>query len=65
MEAQIMDIPKSLLTELKLYLRMQTENNDAEAQYLLYRLDQLEESQEQQVETAKLVVPQQGEELRC
>lgn len=60
-----MDIPKSLFEELKIYLMMQTENNDAEAQYLLYRLDQLEEPQEERIETAKLTVPPAGEELRC
>jgi hypothetical protein len=65
LEVKLMDIPQNLLKELKLYLMMQTENNDAEAQYLLYRLDQLEEPQEERIEAAKLVVPPIGEELKC
>lgn len=60
-----MDISQSLLKELKLYLMVQTEKNDAEAQYLLYRLEQLEETPEEAIETAKLVVPPMGEEMGC
>ncbi|MBP0017800.1 MAG: hypothetical protein J7647_09610 [Cyanobacteria bacterium SBLK] len=60
-----MDIPDSLLEELRIYLMMQTETNDAEAQYLLYRLDQLKETREEPIETAKLIVPPLGEELQC
>ncbi|WP_204105386.1 MULTISPECIES: hypothetical protein [Spirulina sp. CCY15215] len=60
-----MDISQSLLKELKLYLMVQTEKNDAEAQYLLYRLDQLVETPEEAIEAAKLIVPPAGEEMGC
>ncbi|MEM9539641.1 MAG: hypothetical protein AAGA60_09025 [Cyanobacteria bacterium P01_E01_bin.42] len=61
----MMNIPDSLLEELRIYLMMQTEANDAEAQYLLYRLDELNKMREDPIETAKLIVPPPGEELRC
>lgn len=60
-----MDIPNTLLEELRIYLMMQTETNDAEAQYLLYRLDQLKETREEPMEMAIAVAPPTGEELRC
>jgi hypothetical protein len=60
-----MNIPTTLVNELKLYLKQQANKGDLEAQILLSQIEQVADSLSEPVQQAMDVPPSEGIGLGC